>query len=341
MSVLIGGSTENSNIIVSKNDCKSSSSCVGQYLKTKNYLSEFKTAYEKALARENLGIDEIKAKWGEIEGYLSQQQDLMEKFQEIDKETSDKIQKLQSQIEQSLKELTQQFVLQLNNKISKENIDGITAVQQINYDNEQYPEIHTLEDALNKLLYIDLTVNLQCAPNLKEVGEIVSQIRYDWTYNKNNIKSQIFDGKKLDYTVRTYTIDGPFTSDTSKTLESSDGINVIKTTATLKFYSGLYYGSLSSTSIDNSQIQTLNRLLQSSRKSTVTVDATSNTNTYIYICIPYSYGVPTFTVNGFDGGFTLLNDDCQYDRYNTGNPVRYRVYRSDYGGLGNTTITIS
>lgn len=337
MSVLIGGSTENNNIIVSKDSCKSDSSCVGPFLKTKNYLSEFKSAYEKALARQNLGIEEVRAKWGEIEGFLSEQQDLMQKFEEVDQEVAEKLNILQSQIETNLKELISQFQLLLEDKISKE-LEGNTAVSQIKYTNEQYPEIKTLEDALNKVLYKDLTVSLSCSPKIKEVGEVVEQITYNWTFNKS-IKEQWLGDRKLDYTVRTWTLEGEFKTTTSKTLTATDGINTVTSIATLYFYPGIYYGAANELEVDD--IKNMGRLLQANRKATITVDGTSNKSTYIFICIPYDYGLPTFSVNGFDGGFELVNNNFQYDRYDTGNPIRYRIYRSDYGGLGVTNIIIS
>lgn len=79
--------------------------------------------------------------------------------------------------------------------------------------------------------------------------------------------------------------------------------------------------------------------LQSSRSTSITVDATNDSSIYIWICIPVSYGTPTFTVNGFEGGFTLIDDNYQYNKYGTS--VNYTIWRSDNGGLGSTTIQIS
>lgn len=61
------------------------------YLKVKNYLSEFTTEVAKSQARFNLGIpDKWTLKWGNISGYIEEQEDLLEflnKFLEDDRQT--------------------------------------------------------------------------------------------------------------------------------------------------------------------------------------------------------------------------------------------------------------
>lgn len=52
--------------------------CEPQQLLRQNYLSEFRTEVEKAKARESLGIpDDISLIWGNIKGFISQQEDLV------------------------------------------------------------------------------------------------------------------------------------------------------------------------------------------------------------------------------------------------------------------------
>lgn len=279
--------------------------CNNQVLLRDNYLSEFVTKEEKEKVLKNLGIYDNAFVWGQIGGFLDQQTDLWNYLQNI--------------------------VNQVANKIDKE-LPGNNATTQIAYTNSAYPNVTTLKDALDQILYKALTVTLSCSPTIKEVGEIVDSIVFTWSYNKPNIEFQSFDGMLLNTNDRSITINGPFTTDVTKTLNAGDGSSTISTSASLRFYLGIYYG----TSTEN-----LQRLLQANRQATITVDGTNNKETYIYIYIPYSYGQPTFTVNGFTGGFELIDDNYQLDKYETGNPIRYYVYRSDNGGLGVTTINIS
>lgn len=273
------------------------------YFAVDNLFSELTTEMQKQVARDNLGIaDQYALHWGNITGHLEDQIDLYNKF---------------------------------NEKVDK----GKRAVSQIEYTNDAYPNIKTLQDALNQLLYKDLTISFQCSPDVKESGEIVNVIKYTWSYNKPNIVKQLFNGNNFNTDTRTTTLTGTFTTDTTATLKAFDGTNWKESTTSLKFYPGLYYG-ISATLPDNlksSEIISFSRKLQSSRNTTITVNCT--TDKHIYICIPYSYGPAVFKVGGFEGGFELVNDNYSFTRYNT--VIRYRIYRSDYGSLGNTTITIS
>lgn len=285
--------------------------CNPQVLLKENYLSEFITQEEKRKVLQNLGLIDDTISWGQIGGFLEQQTDLWQKLTEM--------------------------VNDINSKISKE-LEGSTATTQIAYTNDAYPNMKNLQEALDQLLYKDLTIQLSCSPNVKEVGETVESITYKWSYNKPNIQSQTFDGSVIDVNIRTITLDGQFTETTTKILTANDGTKEIQASCTLNFFPGIYYGS---STVQDFQIRNLSRLLQSSRRSTITVDCTDDSNVYIYICIPYDYGVPTFTVNGFEGGFELIDDNYQFDKYNTGKPIRYYIYKSDNGGLGVTTINIS
>ena len=285
--------------------------CDHQPLLKKNYLSEYITKEEKRRVLRNLGLYDDAISWGQIGGYLENQTDLWEKLFKI--------------------------FLDLSTKITKE-LPGDQATTQIKYENAAYPDMKSLQHALDQLLYIDLDIQLQCNPSIKEVGETVDSITFTWSYNKPNIVQQTFNKNSLNTSDRTYTLKGPFTTNTTGTVTANDGTKTFTKQATLQFYPGIYYGS---STIDDFEITDLTRVLRANRTMSVTIDGTDDVNTYLYICLPYTYGIPTFTVNGFDGGFELIDDNFQLDRYDTGNAVRYSIYKSDNGGLGVTTINIS
>ena len=281
-----------------------------QNLKNSKHLSEFISEIDKALARKNLGIpDKFSLRWGNIEGNIEQQKDLYQKLIILEEK--------------------------LNTKISKE-LDGVQASTQIRYDNLDYPEMKNIKDALDQILYRDLVINLTCSPNIVEDGSVVSSILYKWTINKDNIISQTFDGVELNNTDRQYQLEGSFTSNVTKTLVVDDGTKSFSKSVTLSFYPGLYYGTSSKDNITTQDIIEFNYKLLPNRQTTVTVNA--DLSSYIYICIPYSYGEASFKVGGFEGGFELIDDQFIFNKYKD---IQYRIYRSDNKGLGNTTITIT
>lgn len=285
--------------------------CDHQPLLKRNYLSEFVTKEEKQRVLRNLGLYDNALSWGQIGGYIENQKDLWEKLSDI--------------------------ISKLETKIAKELL-GDSAVTQIKYQNSAYPNIESLQQALDQLLYTDLSIQLSCDPSVKEVGEVVNSITFTWNYNKPNIVSQTFNKNSLNTSDRQYIMNGPFTTNTTGTIVANDGTQTLTKSASLQFYPGIYYGS---STIEDFEITNLTRVLRANRTMSVTIDGTNDVNTYLYICLPYDYGTPIFTVNGFNGGFELVNNNFQLDRYDTGNPIRYSIYKSDNGGLGVTTINIS
>lgn len=306
----LNGEKTDTFLVGTKGSCEEDSCFTSENLKKDNYLSEFKYEYQKARARKNLGISSQETlRWGNISGYIEEQKDLQGKFEEINSKITTDIEGM------------------LTKKVDKEN-----ALTQIKYTNDAYTHIGNLEDALNQLLYKDLTISISCNPNKLEIGESADTVTVSWTYNKKNIKTQTLNEENItiDNSVNSYTatIKGPFTSKTTWTLKAYDGTKNFSTTTTLYFYPAIYYGD----ALELGNFNGFTKLLQSGRSTTITVTSPN----YIYIYIPHSYGAATFKVGGFEGGFTLINDSYKLEN----NSVLYRVYRSDNANLGNTTITI-
>lgn len=298
-------------LVGNKESCEEDSCFTSENLKKDNYLSEFKYEYQKARVRKNLGISSQETlRWGNISGYIEEQEDLQRKFEGINSKITDDIENM------------------LTKKVDKD-----SALTQIKYTNDAYTHIGNLEDALNQLLYKDLTISISCKPSIKEIGDSVDSVIVSWSYNKKNVKTQtlneeniIIDNSISDYTV---TIKGPFTSTTKWTLKAYDGTKNFSADTTLYFYSAIYYGDSS----ELGNLEGFKKLLQSGKTTTITVTSPN----YIYIYIPYEYGAASFNVGGFDGGFELVTDTFQLPK----NSIKYRVYRSDNAGLGTTTIKIS
>lgn len=268
-------------------------SCDYTPLIKEHFLSEFITKSDKDKVRKNLGLD-YKVNWGEIGGIIESQTDLQRIIKDcILKETDNK-----------------------------------TAVEQILYKNSAYPNIKTLKDALDKVLYADLTISISVNPNIVEKGTSIDGATLTWSYNKSNIKQQTLDGEQINIDLREYTILGPITESIAKTVRGNDGTKSVTGAATIYFYPGIYYG----TNSVQPNISTLTKQLKPSRVCNITVNAKDSE--YIWIFLPNNYGIPTFTVGGFSGGFEKVSQLT----YNT---TLYDVWRSDNVNLGNTVINIT
>ena len=77
--------------------------------------------------------------------------------------------------------------------------------------------------------------------------------------------------------------------------------------------------------------------LQTSRETTI--DVTAGAGQYIYYAVPTSYGDCTFTSGGFTGGFTKVATVSYTNIYNV--TTNYDIWKSDYAGLGTTSVIVS
>ncbi len=291
MSALLGVYNTGNNILTPRQS--EQQSCKHQVLLKENFLSEFFTKSEKRKVLQNLGVNST-VEWGEIGGYIENQTDLLRKLKD--------------------------YILKETNQDK--------AVQQILYSNEAYPNITTLEQALDVALYQDLTISVKISPSVAESGDSIENVLLTWSYNKSNIKQQTIDNTTIDPNIRQLELEGPIVSSTTKKVVGNDGTKTVTGQATLNFYPGIYYGS----GISQPPIQSMEKVLLPSRSCRITVNAEQNE--YIWILLPINYGDPTFTVGGFSGGFQKVGSTS----YKITN---YNIWRSDNHSLGNTTINIS
>ncbi len=291
MSALLGVYNTGNNILTPRQS--EQQSCKHQVLLKENFLSEFFTKSEKRKVLQNLGVNST-VEWGEIGGYIENQTDLLRKLKD--------------------------YILKETNQDK--------AVQQILYSNEAYPNITTLEQALDVALYQDLTISVKISPSVAESGDSIENVMLTWSYNKSNIKQQAIDNTTIDPNIRQLELEGPIVSSTTKKVVGNDGTKTVTGQATLNFYPGIYYGS----GISQPPIQSMEKVLLPSRSCRITVNAEQNE--YIWILLPINYGDPTFTVGGFSGGFQKVGSTS----YKITN---YNIWRSDNHSLGNTIINIS
>lgn len=273
--------------------------CVNQILTKENYLSEFLTKEDKRKVLENLGIYSI------IQQFIEKDEISEKKF----------------------KELLQDYLKKEKEGDTPENVDDII------YINEDYPDVKTLRDALDLLLYKDLSITITISPQIAEKGDSVTSVVVTWNYNKE-VKNQTLyssdypGGISIDSDARNLTVSQPITENRTFKISGTDGKKTVEGSVSIVFYAGIYYGS----GIDQPEMSAISKTLRGNRNCTITTNA--GTGQYIWIFLPQEYGNPTFTVNGFSGGFQNIGTiDYKVTKYN--------IWRSDNHSLGNTTINIS
>lgn len=195
----------------------------------------------------------------------------------------------------------------------------------IKYESMDNPDISNIKEALDKVLYTPLTINMSLSPPLAELGTTINSINILWQYNKSKLISQAINGLALPTDKRNYVMNGSFSTNQTFTLKVIDSAKSYTKSITLEFIPAIYYGDFD----DIPKLPITNRLLTKSRQCTLNINAYK----YIYIFIPVKYGAPSFYVGGFEGGFQKVGTTT----YNT---TQYNIYRSDNANLGQTTVVI-
>jgi hypothetical protein len=209
--------------------------------------------------------------------------------------------------------------------------------EEVNYFTEADVNIATVKDALDKLLYVPLSISLiSNKPTTLEIGTTINSVVFSWTYNKN-IVSQKFNNEALEANLRSYTYNSSFNSNKSFKLEANDGEGNFNKSINFNFLNGRYWGVSNSNEYDSNFVLSLSKELASSKAKTFTVNCGSGQ--HIFYCIPSSFGTPTFTVGGFSGGFNKIQT-IQFTNA-SGFTENYDIWKSTNSNLGSTTVVVS
>lgn len=203
------------------------------------------------------------------------------------------------------------------------------------YKLEVDEKLRQLEILINESNYKEITTSKYTIyPTNAEMGSIVD-VTVSWEYNKDIVTYQKLNSIDLDINVRTYSFTN-INSNTTFKLEFSDGTTSTSKSITLSFLNSRCYGVSDSKNYNSDLIKSLSKALTGSRACSFTVN--SGNGQYIYYCIPTRFGTPSFSVGGFEGGFSLVHT---LDYTNpSGYTESYNIYRSDYSNLGNTTVVV-
>ena len=214
--------------------------------------------------------------------------------------------------------------------------DQVTLVGLAPYTNVQ--------QALEALLHVPVDItSFNAGSNQRENGQVLTALTFNWTINKD-IASQTLTGPPemtpvvLTPTQRSVTVTlANLSSDATFTLAVDDGTTQPGATDSqnwnLTFLNGNYYGDRNIPSpevYDSAFILSLVKVLKSSVAHTYTSNAIGTQ--YNWYCFPSSYGTPTFTAGGFEGGYQLVTTISFTNAY--GHIENYDIYRSDNPDIG-------
>lgn len=174
--------------------------------------------------------------------------------------------------------------------------------------------------------------------SIVEIGRSLSNIVLSWVLNKA-ATALTLDGSAISASDNSAAVAGTVTSTKTWTLVATDERGATATATTkINFYNGVYYGvGVASEVYDSDFILALTRVLRGNKLPQFEV--TAGANEYIYYCLPVGYGTCTFTVNGFTGGFELM-DTIPFTN-ESGYEQSYNIYRSVNADLGDTVVNVS
>ena len=205
-------------------------------------------------------------------------------------------------------------------------------------------KISQLEQDIADLNYKKITINSMTATNVSnEIGATVTTTKVDWTLSKTPKTMKIKFGSEAEETlgadIRTKTYTGKsVTTNTNIVLNVTDERDAaVSRTVTISFQPKVYWGvSDDPNGLDSSTINGLSGALASSRARTINVNA--GAGQYIVYIIPSSFGIPTFNVGGFDGGFKKVKTLNHTNA--SGHQQNYDVWQSVNAGLGSTAVVV-
>jgi len=158
--------------------------------------------------------------------------------------------------------------------------------QDVAYTNEQYPTMKTLQDAMDKLLYITPSVSMSGGGSY-ERGTAISSVNLAWNWNKKITSQSLNAGiGALDPSVRsyTYTPAEPITSNTTFTISGSDGTTSKSASTSVSFFIKKYYGASALEELSDEDIRALTNATSSRALASTNFDFGSGK--YWYYCIP-------------------------------------------------------
>ena len=293
-----------------------------------DYITSHTSEYEALLAISNNKVDKVPGKQLSTEDFTTELKTKLEAL--MDNATlQDKITKLEQRVS----------AIETGGSVDPEDLDA----SMIAYTNVSKPNVTTVKDALDDLLYFDLTINLSStSATQQEKGVSLASVVLNWTYNKDVVSQTINSVSIPDVEQRTYTVEGPFTENTTFTLKANDGKKDFTKSLTISFLNKVYWGVgtvTESGGVNNEFVLGLSGSKFAASKNAVgTITANAEAGNYIYYAQPASWADPVFNIGGFDTEFELLHTFTLTNA--SGHEEQYKVFKSGQAGLGSTSMVV-
>jgi hypothetical protein len=196
-----------------------------------------------------------------------------------------------------------------------------------------------LEEKVADLLYVPISVSsFTNSVGTVEIGSTVESVTLNWSLNKVAVKAEIDNESVATSQNGSLTLSGlSLKSNNSWTIKATDERNHTASKSTsVTFLNGVYYGTAVGTFIDSVFVRSLTKTLRGNKLTSFSANA--GASQYIWYCLPTRFGKCSFTVNGFTGGFSLV-DTIEFENA-SGYTESYYIYRSDNANLGSTSVTV-
>ena len=203
--------------------------------------------------------------------------------------------------------------------------------------------LREMQGVIDDLNYTPIEIqSFSVSPSQAEMGSTVTAVALAWRLNKKAAAATLDTGQVTLEGVSGTINQGGLSLTANKTwafaVTDERGATASRS-ASLSFLNRAYWGvSAEPATIDSAFVMGLaSSALSGGCARTLSVN--TGTGQYIWYAIPSRFGVPTFKVGGFDGGFGLAAT-IQHTNA-SGYAESYDVYRSDNAALGSTSVIVS
>ena len=226
-------------------------------------------------------------------------------------------------------------------------VTGPIISEDVAYSNTTIDSVVDVKGALDALIskvyYVAPKINsFTCSPNQLsyEIGQKVSSVVFNWSYNKNIAYQTLTDCDVSDISVRSATYDQEISTNKTFVLSCGDGQNSASSSKAFTFSSRVHSGaSAIPSTYDSAFILSLPGQLKGNKSGTYTT--TVGVNQYFYIAMPKSYNnndVLVGTVGGFSTEFLRVSTVSHTNQ--SGYTTDYNIYKSTNHSLGSITMVI-
>lgn len=236
--------------------------------------------------------------------------------------------------------------VEADNLYTNKEIDGTFVKQEAGKGLSENDFTDEYKQMIDDLAYVKIAFTAGSVTHAtNEIGSTITEFSVTWTLNKTPKSQKIKFGSEPEEIL---TPDARSKNYSGKNVSSNMTIVITATderdasvsrTLTINFQPKVYWGVAAGKEAytDEDLLGLSGNALASGKARTFTVNARADQ--YILYAIPSSFGVPTFKVNGFEGGFVKANT---FEHTNaSGYSQNYDVWKSVNQNLGNTQVVVT